>query len=284
MELVRASDVAEFARLAGAFLAEREAEHNLLLGIVASLRGPTPRQPPYLAVVTDRDRVVAAAIRTPPVPNVVLSGIADDRAIPLLVDDLRSEAPDLGGLLGEKRPARLFAERWQERTGRAVRVQVAERIFRLTRVIPPRPVSGRLRAAEPRDRDRLALWLAAFALEALGPDQDTSLAGEMADRWIAGLGRTMYLWDDGGVVSLCGVSGETPHGIRIAPVYTPPELRGRGYASACVAAASQAQLDAGRRYCFLFTDLANPTSNKIYEAIGYEPVCDVDQYRFTAVS
>lgn len=63
-------------------------------------------------------------------------------------------------------------------------------------------------------------------------------------------------------------------------MYTPPELRGRGSASALVAAANQAQLDAGRRFCFLFTDLANPTSNKIYRDIGYEPVCDVDEYRF----
>jgi predicted GNAT family acetyltransferase len=66
------------------------------------------------------------------------------------------------------------------------------------------------------------------------------------------------------------------------PVYTPPALRGRGYASALVAAVSQAQLDAGRRFCFLFTDLANPTSNRIYQDIGYEAVCDVDEYRFEA--
>jgi predicted GNAT family acetyltransferase len=65
-------------------------------------------------------------------------------------------------------------------------------------------------------------------------------------------------------------------------VYTPPQHRGRGYASALTAAASQDQLDRGHRYCFLFTDLSNPTSNKIYQSIGYEPVCDVDMYRFEA--
>ncbi len=70
------------------------------------------------------------------------------------------------------------------------------------------------------------------------------------------------------------VGGETPNGIRIGPVYTPPADRGQGYASALVAAVSQAQLDAGRRFCFLYADLANPTSNKIYQAIGYRPVTD----------
>jgi predicted GNAT family acetyltransferase len=79
---------------------------------------------------------------------------------------------------------------------------------------------------------------------------------------------------------MCGVGGLTPNGIRIGPVYTPPGLRRRGYASACVAAASQAQLDSGRRSCFLFADNANPTSNHIYLTIGYQPVSDVTVYRF----
>ncbi|HJW22008.1 MAG TPA: GNAT family N-acetyltransferase, partial [Candidatus Limnocylindrales bacterium] len=74
--------------------------------------------------------------------------------------------------------------------------------------------------------------------------------------------------------------GLTPNGIRVGPVYTPPELRGRGYASNLVAGVSQLQLDAGRTFVFLFTDLANPTANKIYQEIGYEPVNDVDEYEF----
>ena len=63
-------------------------------------------------------------------------------------------------------------------------------------------------------------------------------------------------------------------------MYTPPEQRGHGYASAATAALSQLLLERGRRFCFLFTDLANPTSNHIYQTIGYQPVCDVDIYHF----
>jgi hypothetical protein len=63
-------------------------------------------------------------------------------------------------------------------------------------------------------------------------------------------------------------------------VYTPPEARGRGYASNLVAQVAQAQLDAGRRFVFLFTDLANPTANRIYQEIGFEPVIDIDEYVF----
>jgi hypothetical protein len=63
-------------------------------------------------------------------------------------------------------------------------------------------------------------------------------------------------------------------------VYTPPELRGRGYASALTAHVSAEQLAAGRSFCFLYTDLANPTSNRIYVALGYERVCDSVEYAF----
>ena len=93
-------------------------------------------------------------------------------------------------------------------------------------------------------------------------------------------GRGFRLWDDGGPVSLAGFGGGTPNGIRIGPVYTPPELRGRGYASALVAALSAELLAAGRRFCFLYTDLANPTSNRIYERIGYRRVCESAEIAF----
>jgi predicted GNAT family acetyltransferase len=89
------------------------------------------------------------------------------------------------------------------------------------------------------------------------------------------------MWEDGAdVVSMCGFGGLTPRGIRIGPVYTPPELRRRGYASALTAHVTQQQLDGGRDYCFLYTDLANPTSNRIYLNLGYELVCESADYAF----
>jgi predicted GNAT family acetyltransferase len=92
----------------------------------------------------------------------------------------------------------------------------------------------------------------------------------------------LYVWDDNRIVSYAGFGGPTPHGIRIGPVYTPPEYRQHGYASACVAGMSQLILKAGRQFCFLFTDLRNPTSNHIYQVIGYQPVCDFTEYVFAS--
>ena len=84
-----------------------------------------------------------------------------------------------------------------------------------------------------------------------------------------------------GAVSLAGFGGRTPNGIRVGPVYTPPDLRGRGYASALTADLTRRLLAGGRRFCFLYTDLANPTSNSIYQRIGYRPVSDADLWSFT---
>ena len=96
----------------------------------------------------------------------------------------------------------------------------------------------------------------------------------MVDHRLGANDAGLVLWEDGEPVSVAGYGGRTPNGIRVGPVYTPPELRGRGYASALVAGLSTMLLAEGRKFCFLYTDLANPTSNRIYEQIGYERVCD----------
>jgi predicted GNAT family acetyltransferase len=278
MRLRRFASVGDFLDAAGSFLVEREAEHNLIFGICASLR-ETPEAysgPPYLATVADGERVVAAAIQTPPF-RLILSEVDDPAAIELIVGDVLDRA--LPGVLGPVGPTRAFVEAWTRLGGPAATLQMSERSYRLTDVRPARPVSGRVRVATATDRELVRDWVEGFMREAFG-DADADEIEATTDRWLARRGRTLYLWDDGGPVSMTGVGGPTPHGIRIGPVYTPPHVRGRGYASALVAAVSQAELDAGRQFCFLFTDLGNPTSNHIYQAIGYEPVGDVDAYGF----
>jgi predicted GNAT family acetyltransferase len=281
LRVERPRDVRAFLDRAGSFLEAREAEHSLIFALCSGLT-TNPEvfgEPPRFTVVADaRGEVVGAAIQTPP-RQLILSEATSPDVTSALVEALA--ATELPGVLGPKLAAAEFARRWgAARPGRSVEPGMRERIYRLSRVVPPRPAPGIARIAEARNRDQLAAWLRAFSLEALGEPMDE--AQVFADRWIARLGgRAAWLWEvDGQVVSLSGVSGPTPHGIRVAPVYTPPELRGRGYAGNVVAAATQAQLDAGRRFVFLFTDLANPTSNHVYQAIGYEPVTDVDQWVF----
>jgi predicted GNAT family acetyltransferase len=118
--------------------------------------------------------------------------------------------------------------------------------------------------------------------EALPEDAPGRDAERTVDaRLRAGVGG-FTIWEDGGPVSLAGWGGRTPNSVRIGPVYTPPEQRRRGYGSAVTAAVTAEQLAVGRTFCFLYTDLANPTSNKIYTEIGYELVCDSIDYAFEA--
>jgi predicted GNAT family acetyltransferase len=280
VQVERFSDAQAFLDTAGPFLAEREAEHNLLFGIAATLIIDPERYPdPYLAAIRRNDDVVAAALMTPPF-NVVLSITEDPDAIAAIGRDLGRNRLPVPGVTAPVEIARRFAELWAERHGVAATHDMAERVYRLERVTPPTGVAGTVRIATPVDRDLLFDWVRAFLVEALEREGESE-AEVLVDSALRTGSRTFYLWEDGGrPVSLAAATGPTPNGIRIGPVYTPPEVRRRGYASAVTAAASQAQLDAGRKFVFLFTDLKNPTSNKIYQAIGYEPVIDIDQWTF----
>jgi uncharacterized protein len=284
MHVTRYTDLAAFAARVQPFLFAHEAEHCLPIGILFTrLAGAhDSADSPYLACVEDDDgRIALVAIQTPPY-NLVLSLLADfadpTPTLQALVSDLRAAQRALPSAIGPNALATSFADAWSRASGVHAEVSRRERIFQLQQVRWLRPVTGAMRHIEERDRGLLRIWLRDFMQEALGQDL-ADVDGEIDSR-LRGRARGMYLWEDGQPVSLAGFGNPTPHGTRIGPVYTPPELRGRGYAGALVAHTSQRMLDEGRRFCFLFTDLANPTSNHIYQQIGYEPVSDVVEYEF----
>ncbi|MBI4729574.1 MAG: GNAT family N-acetyltransferase [Acidobacteria bacterium] len=262
------------------FLRAREAENNLLFGILHAIQAG--RHPEWFLSLLERaGEIEAVAIMTPP-HNLALSMARDDAARDL-ADRIHETGLAPPGVSGPANEARIFAERWVERGGGSFARTMAQRIYRLTAVRPPGGVAGSLRPASRGDLDLLTEWLIAFAGEAgiPGPQHDPAWARDRAEWSLRGDREGLALWETRGVpVSLAGFSGPTPNGIRVGPVYTPPARRRRGYASACVAALSASLLESGFRFCFLYTDLANPTSNAIYQRIGYEPVCDADMYRF----
>jgi len=283
MELIRHERADDFLAHAGDFLGAREAEHNLILGISSRLlREPLIYgEPAYFAVVEEAGAVVAASMRTPP-HNLILSEVDDEAALGPLLQSARSVFDSLPGVIGPKEHVAKFARAWQDETGAEARLEIAQRAFRADHVDAPAGVSGAMRDYEPGDRDVAVRWMDAFVAEALpddAPNPETS--EDLVDRRNEDPDAGLAVWDDDGVVSIAGYGGRTPNGIRIGPVYTPPERRGRGYASALTAALTQRLLDGGLTFCFLFTDLANPTSNSIYQRIGYEPVSDQDLWTFS---
>ena len=266
------------------YLLPHEAEHNLIFGLLSNVRHNPARFPDaLLALVEDQGAIQLVALRTDPEHHLILSQAQRSEAVILLANDLYDGGGvSLTGVNGLADESRAFAEAWARLSGCAYRLNTPMRAFKLEKVNPVTGVLGQLRRAAPADRDLLVKWELAFMREAF-PEQEHHIeeAERVVDDWYNSDVRGTYVWDDGGVVSVMGYGGPTPHGIRIGPVYTPPDQRGHGYASACVAGASQILLDSGHQFCFLFTDLRNPTSNHIYQVIGYHGVCDFMEYRFS---
>lgn len=277
MRLTRHENTAAFVRIVSPVLAASEAENNLALGICSALRATSAAESPaYLGTVEAGGSIVCVALMTPP-RNLVLSR-APRAALEAVRDDLVARQIAVPGVIGPVETAEAFSALWRTRTGDSVALDKAERIYQLTEVTPPAPVPGMLRVAHEGDLGIVEPWARGFAMDCHLVDELPGI-GETARKVVRE--RRLHLWEAGGKpVSMAAWVGPTPNGVRVSFVYTPPDLRGRGYASNVVAALSRKLLASGKRFCFLFTDLTNPTSNRIYQKLGYQRVCDVGQYRF----
>jgi predicted GNAT family acetyltransferase len=276
----RYDDPRAFRSVAEPFLMRDEARHNLQVGICRRLEVSSNAygdEAPYLSVARDADEIVAVTIRTPPFE--LLVSTTRLAAVDAIADDVRERFAVLPGILATPETSAAFADAWSARSGQPAVVGMPQRIHRLTHPPAVPPVAGRYREASASDRGLLERWFEEFAAEALHDHPRDAMPQEV-DRRLADPGAGFVMWEDREPVSFAGYGGQTPNGIRIGPVYTPPAHRGRGYASACVATLSGNLLRGGYRLCFLFTDLRNPTSNRLYERLGYEPVCDLREITF----
>jgi predicted GNAT family acetyltransferase len=276
---------AAFADRVTPFLVRREAENNLILGRLSEFAGGYATLPPGTLLVSvdaggDADEArtaepVAAAVMVPPNPLVMTRASAG--AIAALVRRLSQDGTDLPGVVGPDTTAWAFATAWTTEMGVTRGSEIALGLFQLTQLVdPPAPAPGSFRPAVGADVEALVPWAEAFFAET---HHTADALGEIADRVREG---RLFLWcgPAGDPVCMAGCAGPTPNGIRVNFVYTPPENRGRGFATACVAALTRHLLDSGRTHCFLFTDLKNPTPNRIYPSLGYCHVCDFRDIRF----
>ena len=282
MEVLRPEDAVAFLRLAGPLLERDEARNQLPLGIAGTiLARPDAYDVVHFWVVRDGGEPVAAAVRTEPF-NLVLGDPSSDPALPPLLDAVLADDPGVPGIVGNVPFVEPAAEQLAGASGRTAERILSQGVYGLTAVRDVARSPGEPRPAEQKDRGFLLDWLRAFVTESV-PDPDDAfrrLERTLESRFgIESAG--FWLWEDRGrPVSLAGFSGPTSTGIRIGPVYTPPEHRRRGYATTLVADLSVWLLDQGHRACFLYTDLTNPPSNRIYVEIGYERVCDAMEFVF----
>lgn len=274
------SDAEEFRRAADEHLAADAARHSVLLTVSESLRrepGPSSAQFGWWRERPDAP-VTGAFFRTPPLPPFL--GPLPARAATELVGVLRADSlVAVTGVRGTAETAAAFARAWTGRDGGWTAAKEM-RLYRLGEPTPQLPAPrGRVRPAAADDVPLVARWLSAFAAE-VGEPRRTEPRAAAEQRVAEG---RLFLWDvEGSPVSMAGVSPLVAGQIRIAPVYTPAGLRGRGYAGAVTAAAGEAALRAGAQQVVLFADLANPTSNALYQRLGYRPVADFASLSFEA--
>jgi predicted GNAT family acetyltransferase len=229
-----------------------------------------PGQPESGQPESGRSRVGGAFMLTPGFPA-LLTHMSPKLAADLAGQLVASGRP-LQGVNAEEETAWTFADAWRRYTGDVAEIHRRMCLFRLAELAAPQPApKGTSRQATARDRGLLIDWLGAFAIEA--GDLATQDQGAAADERLSYGGIT--LWEEDGVpVSVAGVTRTVAGMVRVGPVYTPPAQRGHGYAAGATVAVSQAALDAGATDVLLYTDLANPTSNALYQRLGYRPVED----------
>jgi GNAT superfamily N-acetyltransferase len=261
-------DVDAFAATAGDFLRSRPVEHTVFLTLVDTLRRRGLRAYGSEAPIFGSWRPGGGAtdgvlLQTPPHP--MMFSRLPAGAVAAALDAVAGRPlPGVNMMVAD---AEEFVAGWPAEARPGLRV----RLYRLETLIPPPPPGGRARTADASDRDLLLRWFAAFH-EELDDVSETDYGAVVDDRLAYG---GITLWEVGGVpVSTAARSRLDAGMVRIQMVYTPRDHRGHGYAAAVTATVSQAALDQGAAEVVLFADLDNPTSNGVYQRIGYRPVLD----------
>lgn len=288
MGWVTTGDAAEFLAEAGSFLRAERARNTVLLTVAATARADLshntglshntdPHKRPLFGWWTAGDGAVGGAfLHTPPFP-VLLSLVPLPAAAELAATTLTGRP--LTGVNAYDEVATAFAAGWAGRTGGQVTLHRRMRLYRLADLAWPDPMpAGAARAARDGDAPLLTEWITAFADE-VNETEGADHAAAVRERLTYG---GLTLWETGdGPVSLAGFTRQVAGMVRVGPVYTPPRSRGHGYASAATAEVSRAALAAGADEVLLYTDLANPVSNSIYQRIGYREVEDRVALSFT---
>lgn len=270
----------DFLQASQSLLEEKEAENNLILGLAATLiRDITyyGNYPPLFISVQDNAECVCACLQTPP-KNLIIYAAEEsiNSSIQELCHYLIDQHIEIPGIIGPKRSVLKFNEIWTSMNVVSSTVQMNQMVYKLENLNQIPLSSGKLRQAVDSDVDLIVDWIGKFHVEAMLPistDEAAELVGKKIQEG------AFYFWETEKPVSMAGWTRPTQNGVTIAYVYTPLDYRGKGYATSCVAKLSELLLSK-YSFCSLFTDLSNPTSNSIYQKIGYKAIDHVLQCTF----
>jgi predicted GNAT family acetyltransferase len=280
VKVITYPDAQSFLRHTQAQLELNEAANSLMLGV--SLRlvrfAQRIRTPPYLSTAEDENGLVLAAIMTPPRKLVVYGHQGDlDEGVRILAEDLLDRGWKVPGVRGPTEVARCVARSWADISGQRCELERQQRVYELREVKTPVPPRGRLRLATKADLELVTGWRYEFCKAVFG-QADREEVRRAALRGVED--GDIYLWEDERPVCMATQRRPTTNGISVSLVYTPPERRRRGYATACVGELSRLLLASGWGYCALFAEVDNAAAIRVYQKIGYEPVCEYEEYAF----
>lgn len=283
LHLEHFTEAGEFLRSCEPLL-EDVALSRVMLGVGETARDQPDVYPQYHGwIVFDEDDPLAAASCTIPY-NFILADARIDSALGPLAAAIATSGVGAPGVQGNLPTVGEFVEAWAAETGVESSMSMAQGLFSLTEVAALRLAPGAMRPAGAADRDLLIEWQIGFFEEADpdGPKPRAKYAQERVDQRLdPNRPQGSVVWvDKGEVVSMSAFTVPVATSIGVGSVYTPPQFRGRGYATALVASQSRMHLEDGFDQCLLNTDLANPTSNSIYQRIGYRQVGEARSYRF----
>jgi GNAT superfamily N-acetyltransferase len=265
----------EFRALADPVYRRDPVAHTIELTVLRP--GALPDDSLLLTVWNNSD-VIGAALQTPPYP--LACNAIPVESVDVVVAELARVHPELNGVRGAREAAVAFAAAWYAVTGRTGSVSAEERLYRLGTLQSPSGVGGSARPANDDDRDVLVDWIELFFSETFSHQRDMQAGQRFVDA-ANDKGDQFTLWVvEGAPVSMAMLRAPAAGVSRIGPVFTPAERRGHGYGSAVTAAAADLAQRRGVADVVLFADLANPTSNAIYQKIGFEPVADSVRIEF----
>lgn len=269
------NDLALFNKKVASFLEREPSLHSMILSLLKryeELNKPTSlivSSPTLVGLQTEKERAL-------------LISSASETDAENFAKELFQQNISLPGVNGPLPAVDAFAKTWERLSGQSLKLALNLRLFELRKVILPKMPSGFFRLAKESDLDLLLKWIKEFHHEAIPHDPLSSDEVLLKSLKQNIEGKNYFLWEASGeIVCWVASSRETEREAWIAPVYTPQNLRGKGYASALVAEVSQRILNRGK-IALLFTDLANPTSNSIYQKVGYRPLTDFRHWIFEA--
>lgn len=267
------NNVEDFRSVAEPYLLRHEARNNLLLSLISYMAGTHHETgAAHYWTVLDGDLIVGVALRTGDGRALVFSEMPPS-CIVLLAADVKKHIPTLSEINGPVEVVEAFAAAFGRKTSLFMHLGA----YSCASAVIPKVTTGGFRKATFDDLELLIDWNEALHLESMGAadgDHRVMVKAKIDQR-------LLFLWVDGDQRPVCQTyrAAPTANGIRISGVYTPKDLRGRGYASSLVAHVTKSLLDSGYKFVFLYTDMANPTSNSIYQRVGYRQFGEMKHLR-----